>query len=453
MGVLYSLVSFLVALGILITAHEFGHFWMARRMGVKVLRFSIGFGKPLWTTRRGADQTEYVVAALPLGGYVKMLDEREAEVAAEERHRAFNRQGVAKRIAIVCAGPLFNFLLAIGLYWLIFVVGLPGIKPIVNEVKPDSIMAQAGMRPGDVIYAVGERDTPTLETLRLALLEAMMDRADVTLTVGAPDEQMRTITADLSRVDMDKIDNAVLQYLGFKPAQPVIPPIVRRVDAGGAAERAGLAPGDRVVEVDGETVDDWITLVLYIQRHPGVEVVLSVERQGARYQINVVPAPVKAGKDMIGRIGAEPEIPSDIPEDLKAKQQYGVLAAIPAALTKTWDMSVLTLQMLWKMLVGEASLENLSGPISIAQIAGQTAKVGLLPFLSFLAIVSISLGVLNLLPIPVLDGGHLMYYLAEMIKGSPISEQAQLVGQKIGLALLLALMVLAFYNDIVRLFG
>ncbi len=449
----YALVSFIVALGLLIAIHEFGHYWVARKLGVKVLRFSIGFGRPLWQRRRGPDQTEYVIAMIPLGGYVKMLDEREEPVPPEELHRAFNRQPLGSRFAIVAAGPVFNFLFAILAYWLIFVLGVPGIKPLVGEVQPDSPFAQAGVRAGDQILAVDGEATPTLEAARMALIEAALNQRRVSLEVAAETGEKRRLELDLSEIHADSIGRQFLQELGFSPLRPQIPAVIDELQPGGAAEQAGLQPGDRVLSVDGEPVSDWMDWAAKVRARPGRPMELEVERNGARLQITVTPARVETRAGPIGRVGASPRIPRQALEALRATQQYSPLAALPAAMGKTWDMSVLTLQMLWKMLVGQASLENISGPLSIASYAGQSAQIGLVPFLSFLAIVSISLGVLNLLPIPVLDGGHLMYYVVEFFKGSPVSEQTQLLGQKIGIILLAGLMLLAFYNDIHRLFG
>ena len=454
MGALvYSILSFVIALGILIAFHEFGHFWVARRLGVKVLRFSIGFGKPLWSTKRGPDQTEYSLSALPLGGYVKMLDEREGEVAQEELHRAFNRQPLGTRFAIVAAGPVFNFLLAAALYWAIFVAGIPGLKAIVGDVAPDSRAAQAGLQTGDHIVAVNGKDTKTLEAFRLALLNGVLDAEHLRLRVEGGDGSLREVDLDLTGIDADEVQNGVLQQVGLSPQRPKIDPIIGRLESGGAAADVGLQVGDRIVALNGEAVDDWMTLAKRVREHPGESISLTVMRDGERRQFQLTPARVKTEAGEIGRIGAAPQVPENLPERYLAEEKYSVFGAVPAALGKTWDMSKLTLEMLWKMLVGQASLENISGPISIAQFAGQSAQVGLVPFLSFLAIVSISLGVLNLLPVPVLDGGHLMYYVIEFVKGSPLSEQAQMAGQKVGLALLLSLMLLAFYNDISRLLG
>ncbi|RMD71154.1 MAG: sigma E protease regulator RseP [Gammaproteobacteria bacterium] len=451
-GFLTSLFYFLITLGALITIHEFGHFWVARRLGVKVLRFSIGFGTPLlrW---KGRDGTEYVIAALPLGGYVKMLDENEGEVPPEEVHRAFNRQSVYRRTAIVLAGPLFNFLLAILAYWAMFMVGVTGVKPIIGGVEPGSLAAEAGLKPQDEIVAVEGEKTPTWESAIFALLPKVLDREPVTLTVKEPSGRVERIVLDLSKAPSKLDEKDPLGALGIRPFRPDIPPVIGKVVPGGAAERAGLKPGDRILSVDGHPMRDWEEWVHYVRAHPEKTLHVKVQRGDEVLTLTLRPKAVvdERGKT-IGRIGAYVQI------DAKASLPIGVLRypplkALGAALEKTWDMTALTLKVLAKMVTGHASLENISGPLSIAQFAGEAGSLGISPFLAFLAIVSISLGILNLLPIPVLDGGHILFYAIEMIKGSPVSEEVQAIGQRIGIALLIALMGLAFYNDLARLLG
>ena len=450
-GFLFSLASFVVAIGVLVTVHEYGHFWVARRLGVKVLRFSIGFGKPLWKRTFGKDATELVVAAIPLGGYVKMLDEREGEVAEAELSRAFNRKPVSTRIAVVVAGPAFNFIFAIFAYWLMFVSGVPGLKPVVGDVLPSSYAEAAGIRTGDEILSIENRPTPTWETAVMALLEANLDGRDaVNVTVVDADKNERHLQAYFAEPDALLKKGGVLDNFGLSPWQP--PAVIERLVAGGAGERAGLLPGDEVVHADDTPISKWEQWVDYVRERPGVRIALQVVRTDGLVELVVTPDSVSDDGKTIGRIGAYVQLPgAEERARMRVVVRYGVFAAVPQALNKTWEVTTLTLRTLWKMVSGRASVENLSGPISIARYAGQSAAVGLVTFLGFLGIVSVSLGVLNLLPVPILDGGHLLFYLVELVKGSPVSETVQLVGQKFGITLLLALMSLAFYNDIIRL--
>ncbi len=448
----FSLVSFIVAIGLLVTVHEYGHFWVARRLGVKVLRFSIGFGKPLWMRRFGADATELVVAAIPLGGYVKMLDEREGEVAAEELERAFNRQPVSTRIAVVVAGPAANFLFAILAYWVMFVSGVTGLKPVVGEVMPASYAAAAGIRTGDEIRSVDNQPTPTWEATIMALLNANLDGKEIiNLRVLDSAGNERHLQAYFEAPDALLKKGGVLDNFGLGTWRP--PAVIERLVADGAGERAGMLPGDEVVYADDSPISNWGQWVEYVRERPGKPIVIQVMRNGQLVELTVTPDRESEDGKFIGRIGAYVQLPGEEQHaTMRVVVRYGLLEAVPEALYKTWEVTTLTLRTLWKMVSGRASVENLSGPISIARYAGQSAAIGLATFLGFLGIVSVSLGVLNLLPVPILDGGHLLFYLLEMIKGSPMSETAQLVGQKIGITLLLALMSLAFYNDLIRLF-
>ncbi|MEO5573463.1 MAG: RIP metalloprotease RseP [Gammaproteobacteria bacterium] len=452
-SVLISILSFAVTLGILVTIHEFGHYWVARKLGVKVLRFSVGFGKPLWTRRAGPDNTEYVLAALPLGGYVKMLDESEGPVVAEELPRAFNRQSVSKRFAIVFAGPLFNFLFAILAYTIIFIIGVPGIKPLVGEVINGSVAYTAGLQAGDEIVAVDQRPTPTWETAMFSLIGKVLDHGTVELSVRNTNAQLRNITLDLDNAATGLESGNLLDNLGIRPFRPSLPAVLGELEPGGAAIRAGLASGDKILSADGREFTDWNEFATYVRGRPGRTIELKVARAEQQLSVDVTAASVSSATGAIGRIGAAPVLPTEIPQALRAEVRYSPLEAVGAAVAKSWDISVLTVRMLGKMIIGEASLANLSGPISIAQYAGYSASDGLAPFLAFLAIVSISLGILNLLPVPLLDGGHLMYYLIEAVKGSPVSQKVQLAGQQLGIALLIGLTILAFYNDITRLLG
>jgi regulator of sigma E protease len=453
MTILIYVAAFLLAIGVLVAVHEYGHFWMARRLGFRVLRFSIGFGKPL-LSRRGADGTEYVLAAIPLGGYVKMLDEREGPVAAEERSRAFNRQPVWKRILVLLAGPFANFLFAIAAYWVLFVAGIPALKPVLGEVAADSIAASAGFAAGDEIVAVGGEATPTRERVVLAIIERLMDGEPAQVSLRDENGARREVEL---RLDGDTHaltePGALLPGLGFDFWYPTVPAVVGKVVPGSPAERAGLQPGDRVVSIAGEPVADFAALVARVQPSAGRTLDLVLERAGARVETSVDVQGQREGDRLVGRIGLQPAGGAVVPEDMRALERFGPLPALGEATVKTWGMSVLTVRMLWNVLTGDVSIKNLSGPINIAEYAGFSARQGALSFLSFLAIVSVSLFVLNLLPIPILDGGQIVYQLAELAKGSPLSERAQALGQQVGLFLLLVLMSFAFYNDLSRLFG
>jgi len=453
-GVVVSALAFLIAIGLLISVHEFGHFWVARRLGVKVLRFSIGFGRALWSRRAGVDQTEYVIAVIPLGGYVKMVDEREGEVAEADLPRSFNRQHLGVRTAIVAAGPLFNIAFAVFAYWALFVIGVEGLRPVVGSVTPDSIAAESGLRDGDEIVAVEGRATATWEAASFALMNALVSGDETELEVS--DAQGRVTHLVLRTTDGHRYleGGALLDNLGLRPWQPSVPAVIEAVLPGGAAERGGLRPGDRVITAGGEPVMDWRAWVDYVRARPGVTFKIVIERGDEQRQLVLTPETITTeGGGTRGRIGAQARLPDDLFAGMRAVHRYGPVAALGEAVRKSWNMATLMLSMLGKMVVGEASLDNISGPISIAEYAGRTASIGLTPFLSFLALISISLGVLNLLPIPLLDGGHLMYYLIEFIKGSPVSEAFEATAQRVGIAMLLLLMGLAFYNDLARLFG
>ncbi|WP_455210391.1 sigma E protease regulator RseP [Kaarinaea lacus] len=450
---LTSAVALIITLGLLIAFHEYGHFWVARRMGVKVLRFSIGFGKPLWSKTAGRDQTEYVVAAIPLGGYVKMLDEREGDVPPEEVHRAFNRQPVKKRIAIVVAGPLFNFIFAIMAYFAMYLIGIPGVKPMVGEVTQASPAAQAGIAKGDEIIQVGGQDTPTWNTVRMALLEQSLDSDRIVLQIKDNSGRIHDAPLDLYGISMEEKQQNLLSRLGMQPFRPAYPAVIGQLTENGAAQRDGLRTGDRILSVNGQEVSLWEDWVDVIRDNPEQSLKVQLERDGVVEVITLTPKREQTEGGEIGRIGAAPQVSEELINQYRAIVSYGPIKALWTAVTETWRMSILTLRMLGKMIVGEVSLENLSGPITIATYAGYTASIGLTTFLSFLAIVSISLGVLNLLPIPILDGGHLLLYVIEGIKGKALSEDIQARMQHIGMVILAMLMMLAFYNDIMRLIG
>jgi len=448
---LQTIFSFIVAISILIAVHEFGHFWVARKMGVKVLRYSIGFGKPIWSKTSTVDQTEYVIASIPLGGYVKMLDEREADVKDEEKHRAFNNQSVSKRFAIVFAGPAFNFIFAVAAYWLMFVVGVTGVKPVIGDVTENTPAAYAEFKPGEEIVSVNSKATPIWDVAMQAFLPAMINHDEVEVQVVTANGLTSTRNLDFSQVKQEIEPNVFFEIIGFEPWRPVIPATVGQVLDGSPGSKAGLRKGDRILSIDNHIIKDWFDLVDYVSARPNKQMRLSVERDGMQVEKVLVTEQTTVNKKVVGRIGIGPNETGQFPDNMKIHHQYGGFDAVGQSLRNTWDNTVLMLNMLWKIVAGEVSLKNLSGPINIAVYAGQSASAGMARFLDFLAIVSISLGVLNLLPIPILDGGHLMYYVVEIVKGRPVSERTEELGQRIGIAILLMLMCLAFYNDIVRL--
>ncbi len=452
MELLHTLFYFIVAIGLLVSFHEFGHFWVARQVGVKVLRFSIGFGKVVWSWQKTPDSTEYVLSAIPLGGYVKMVDEREGEVKPEDLPYAFNRQPLWARSAIVFAGPLFNLVLAVFLFWCVFIIGETGMRPITAEPTPDTIAAQASIEEGDEIIAVNGEPTPTWMLAISQIIEkALTGDSGIELTIKTPDgfEAARVLNLP------EKIEEPEQLYkqLGLKPWSPVIPPVIGKVMPDGAAAQAGLQTGDVLIKADGEKIKDWMEWVEYVQQRPGKPIELEIERDGVRLTMTVTPKKIttEEGRE-IGRIGAGVKIPEQLIESLKVTYTLGSIEAIPKAFERTWFFAASTLKMMGKMLVGKASVKNLSGPISIAQYAGQSAEMGLTPFLKYLALISVSLGVLNLLPIPMLDGGHLLFFLIEAIKGGPVPEKIQMFFQQVGLLMLLSLMLLAMFLDVERLF-
>ncbi|HEX7965941.1 MAG TPA: RIP metalloprotease RseP [Gammaproteobacteria bacterium] len=451
MQIIISILAYVAAIGVLVTAHEFGHFIVARRLGIKVLRFSIGFGKPLYTWRRKGDETEYVLAALPLGGYVKMADEREGEVAPADLPRAFNRQRIPKRFAVVLAGPVFNFLFAILAYWVIFMAGVPGIRPVVGDIKPGSAAAAAGFEARDVITAVAGHETATWDTVQLELFREVLRGGPIAMQVTTPAGESRALEVQVQDVHALTEPGMLLTGLGLAPWVPPIPAVVGELTPDGTAAASGLKSGDRVLSVAGKPVSDWQSLVQVIRDSPGRTLALVVERDGRSQELALKVGSADVDGVSVGRVGAGfARLPDSFYDSLTVEQRYNPPAALWQGIKRTADMSWLTLVAGWNMLIGNVSLKNLSGPIDIAQYAGYAAESGLTTFLEFLAFVSVSLGVLNLLPIPVLDGGHLLYFSVEAAKGSPLSERMEVLGQRIGIVLLLTLMVFVIYNDLIR---
>ncbi len=448
---LYALLAFIVAIGILVTVHEFGHFWVARRVGVKVLRFSVGFGRPLWTWVGKQDGTEYVIAALPLGGYVKMLGEGgEEEVPEADSHRSFDQQPLPSRAAIVAAGPLFNFVFALFAFAAIQMIGVSGMKPIVGDVVEGSLSAVAGMEPGDEILSVNGEPARIWQQALEEMLGAVVLGEQITLDAVSSSGVDRQYRLENPFGEQIPEGLELLEQLGFTMARPLLPPRVGELTPGGAAEEAGLEAGDLVLSVEGEEIHSWQEWVEWIQQSPEQRLQLSIERDGVVFPLEVTPVAVIAEGKTIGRIGASVEL-GQYRKAFFREVQYGPLEALLRGASKTWEMTSMTLQVMGRMVVGSTSTDGLSGPISIARYAGSSMESGVVPFLSFLGLVSVSLGVLNLLPVPILDGGHLLYYLLEWVRGSPLSERAMALGQRLGIVFILGLMSLALYNDLLRL--
>lgn len=451
MNGLVTVPAFVVALVVLIIFHEYGHYLVAKLAGVKVLRFSIGFGRPLWRRSLGADGTEWAVCIFPLGGYVKMLDEGEAPVAPEELHRAFNRQSVWRRIAIVAAGPLANFLLAVLLYWMLFLHGVPEAKPIVGAPEAGSIAAEANVQRGDTILKINGESVANWQDVRWHMLKLAVDRQTARLEVLDRSRHIEWRTLELARFAAESFEGDPLARIGLHIYRPDVEPVIGRIVAGGVAEAAGLRSGDRIIAIDSRPVRIWTELVAAVRAHPRTLLRLELRRGAEQIEISLTPDVVEENGKTYGRIGASPYIDPQVMQGLVTTVRYGPIEALKLSLVRTWDTAVFSLRMLGKMLTGQVSWKNLSGPVTIADYAGQSAQLGLAAYVAFIALISISLGVLNLLPIPLLDGGHLMYYVAEIIKGSPVSERVMELGQRLGLSLLLFLMAFAFYNDINRL--
>jgi len=450
-GFLYYLAAFALVLGVLVVVHEYGHYLAARWAGVKVLRFSVGFGRLLWARRFGRDGTEWAIAAFPLGGYVKMLDEREGDVPAADLHRSFNRQPVLKRMVIVAAGPLANFLLAIVLYWGLFWHGTEEFKPLLGAPVAASAAATAGLENGELVLKVAGEPVQTWQEMRWALLERAVDADEVALEVINPRREISIRRLDVSAVRRSGWEGDALDRLGLALHRPSLPPVLGTVKANSAAADAGLRLGDEVLSVDDYEIDSWADFVRIVRQSPGKRLALEVLRDGQPIAIALTPATIDEQGEEIGRVGVSVSDGDRARAALMITVSYGPVSALRKAVVETWDKSAFTLLMMGKMITGEVSWRNISGPVTIADYAGRSARLGLDYYIKFMALVSISLGVLNLLPIPILDGGHLLYYLVEIIKRGPVSERTMEIGQQIGLALLLILMAFAFYNDINRL--
>lgn len=450
MNILWSLAAFIVALGVLITVHEFGHFWVARRCGVRVERFSVGFGRALWrrTDRQG---TEYVLAIIPLGGYVKMLDERVEAVAPEFRHQSFNNKKVWQRAAIISAGPIANFIFAIFAYWLVFVIGVPSVRPVIANITANSIAAQSNISSGMELKSVAGIETPDWESVRMALMGEIGDDQTTVGVAQFGSSQVVEKTLDLRQWHFDPEKQDPVVSLGMIPRGPQIESVLQEVQPDSAAQKAGLQAGDRIVKVDGQILDSWQSFVIQVRDNPGKPIALEVERGGDSVALTLTPDTKSAGKGKIqGFAGVVPKV-IPLPDEFKIIRQYGPFVAFYEAGDKTWQLMKLTVSMLGKLITGDVKLNNLSGPISIAQGAGMSAEYGLVSYLTFLALISVNLGIINLFPLPVLDGGHLLFLAIEKLKGGPVSERVQDFSYRIGSVLLVLLMGLALFNDFSRL--
>lgn len=451
MSFLFTLAAFVVTLGVMIVVHEYGHYQVARWCGVKVLRFSVGFGKPLWIKRWGADQTEWVISVFPLGGYVKMLDEQEGSVAPHEVHRAYNRLSVQRRMAVVVAGPLANLLLAVVLYWFLFMVGVPGIKPMLGEVPVGTPAMHAGFQRGEIITRIGGEAVATWQDARWTLLQKVIENKILEIETETQAHATAVHLLDVSSIVSEDLENDFLEKLGLVHLQADIAARIGGLLPDGVAAKGGMQVGDEILSVNRQTIRRWEDWVKWVRQSPGQVLAIKIQRGDVQQTLELTPEAVDDNGKRIGRVGATPQVDRALIKSLVTEVRYPLHKAFVKALGKTWETSVFSLKMLFRMVAGQVSWKNISGPITIADYAGQSAQMGMVAYLSFLALISISLGVLNLLPVPLLDGGHLLYYMAEFLKGSPVSEKTMEIGQQIGIAILLTLMLFAFYNDINRL--
>ena len=447
-----TLLAFLVTIAILVVIHEYGHYIVARWCGVKVLRFSVGFGNVI-ARRQDRQGTEWALSALPLGGYVKMLDEREGPVAESELSQAFNRKPVWQRMAIVVAGPLANLILAVLLYWGLFVHGVTVLKPIVDSPVAGTAAALAGVAGGDTVLSVNGEAIEDWQGLHWEILKQGLRDGKVRLETRSPEGHLAFRELDLTGIDLADAENDALSRIGLKRYLPDFPAVIGQLVPGGRAEQAGLLAGDKVTAIDDRPVARWEDMVAQVRANPERDLAFQVERNGMSSRLTIRPEGAQEGGAAIGRIGAAPHVDDSLLAPLRGEVRFGLSESMQRALYKTWDLSTFSLEMLGRLVIGQASLKNISGPVTIADFAGRSAEAGLTAFVGFLALISVSLAVLNLLPIPLLDGGHLLYYAAEFLTGRPVPDTVQEVGQKIGAALLATLMLLALFNDLQRLFA
>ncbi len=450
--IILTILWFFLALGILVTIHEFGHFYLARRCGVKVLRFSIGFGRALWRWHDRYD-TEFVIAAIPLGGYVKMLDERDGEIAERERHLSFNSKTVWQRMSIVLAGPVANFILAVFLYFVLAVMGSTGIAPVIGSVSEGKPAALAGLKKGDEIIAVDQAAVSTWADVFSQLIKRIGDTGEIELTVSAsviessPHQIDIPITRWLGSTDRPD----VLTDLGITVYVPESAPVIDSIQKGSAAVAAGLQAGDLILSADKASISNWQQWVKYVQERPETRIMLQVQRQGRYIELEITPDVVEQNGKQLGRAGVTARI--NWPPEMLRPIEYTLSEAVIRGFTRTWEQAGFVVSFIKKLIFAEVSVKNLGGSLTIAQAAGDSARAGVVSYIAFIAFLSVSLGVFNLLPIPVLDGGHLLYYVIEAIKGSPVSDNVQLVGYQVGFFLVVSVMVVAHINDFVRLFA
>jgi len=444
-----TVLYFIIAISVLVVIHEYGHFWVARRCGVKVIRFSVGFGKPFWSFR-DRHGTEFSVAPIPLGGYVKMVDEREGDVPPELLDQAFTQKPAWQRIAIASAGPLANFIFAFIAYWFIAVAGTTGVAPVVGELKADGPAEMAGVHTGDEIIAINGEEVSTWQEVNWELVGYIGEDTELNIRLLSESGGQREVQIPVYSWLADQDTPDPMTALGVEPRRLQLDPVMGTIEPGGAAERAGMQLGDRILAVDGRAVNSWAEWVEEIKVAANKPLSVLVERNGQETTLNLTPAAKDRDGEQIGYVGTAPVIP-EVPESWLRTSHAGFFQGIWIGLSKTSDYIVFTLESLWKMIAGDVSVKNLSGPITIAKVAGASASGGLESFISFLALLSVSLGVLNLLPVPMLDGGHIVFYLAEMIRGKPLPDKVQDVAVRFGLMLIMSLMLVAFYNDISRL--